>query len=60
MAQQLVEKTGFEKHNFARTGRMVGYGGCMTTETAASDRALLIERRSHLWPSGDAVVQAPH
>jgi len=27
MAQQLVEKVGVDKHNFARTGRMVGYGG---------------------------------
>ena len=32
MAQQLVEKTGIQKHNYARTGRMIGYGGCMTTE----------------------------
>ena len=28
MAQQLVEGVGYEKHNHARTGRMIGYGGC--------------------------------
>ena len=27
MAQQGVEKVGFDKHNFARTGRMALYGG---------------------------------
>lgn len=27
MAQQGVEKVGLDKHNFARTGRMAGYGG---------------------------------
>ena len=28
MAQQLVEGAGAGNHNYARTGRMVGYGGC--------------------------------
>lgn len=28
MAQQLVEGVGANNHNYARTGRMVGYGGC--------------------------------
>lgn len=27
MAQQAVEKVGFDKHNLARTGRMALYGG---------------------------------
>lgn len=27
MAQQFVERVGVRKHNYARTGRMVGYGG---------------------------------
>ena len=27
MAQQLVEKVGWEKHDAARTGRMALYGG---------------------------------
>lgn len=27
MAQQGVEKVGFDKHNLARTGRMALYGG---------------------------------
>jgi protein Mpv17 len=29
MAQQLVEKKGFQNHQFARTGRMALYGGGM-------------------------------
>jgi protein Mpv17 len=29
MAQQAVEKVGFDKHNLARTGRMALYGGGM-------------------------------
>ncbi|KAK2767714.1 Protein required for ethanol metabolism [Arachnomyces sp. PD_36] len=29
LAQQVVEKRGFEKHDFARTGRMGLYGGCI-------------------------------
>ena len=29
MAQQAVEKVGSDQHNFARTGRMALYGGCM-------------------------------
>ena len=31
MAQQLVERKGLDKHNIARTGRMIGYGGCEMT-----------------------------
>lgn len=27
MAQQAVERVGFDKHNLARTGRMALYGG---------------------------------
>ncbi|EGE00754.1 hypothetical protein TESG_08047 [Trichophyton tonsurans CBS 112818] len=27
LAQQLVDRVGIEKHDFARTGRMVLYGG---------------------------------
>ena len=29
MAQQAVEKRGFAEHNYARTGRMALYGGCV-------------------------------
>ena len=29
MAQQAVEKRGFAQHNYARTGRMALYGGCV-------------------------------
>jgi len=29
MAQQLVEKKGFDKHELGRTGRMALYGGGM-------------------------------
>ena len=29
LAQQAVEKRGLQKHNWARTGRMVAYGGSM-------------------------------
>ena len=27
MAQQIVERAGWNKHNYARTGRMALYGG---------------------------------
>lgn len=29
LAQQVVDKKGFDKHEYARTGRMVLYGGGM-------------------------------
>jgi hypothetical protein len=32
LAQQVVEKKGFNKHELARTGRMALYGGCETDE----------------------------
>ena len=43
MAQQLVEKVGTKKHNFARTGRMALYGGGIHPNiTAVSTFRLLI------------------
>jgi protein Mpv17 len=32
MAQQLVEKKGFDNHELARTGRMAFYGGSMSID----------------------------
>jgi hypothetical protein len=34
MAQQLVEKKGFQNHQLARTGRMALYGGGMLLNRA--------------------------
>ena len=34
MAQQLVEKKGFQNHQLARTGRMALYGGGMLLNPA--------------------------
>lgn len=36
MAQQAVERIGFDKHNFARTGRMALYGGGESPATSTS------------------------
>jgi protein Mpv17 len=37
LAQQAVDKKGFDKHDYARTGRMVFYGGGMVVKTSLSD-----------------------
>ena len=36
MAQQLVEKKGIANHEYARTGRMVLYGGCVFAPAATT------------------------
>lgn len=41
MAQQLVERKGFERHDIARTGRMALYGGGMNS-TAFSFHGLTV------------------
>ncbi|KAL2057916.1 hypothetical protein ABVK25_001533 [Lepraria finkii] len=41
MAQQAVEKVGADKHNFARTGRMALYGGCIFGPAATTWFAFL-------------------
>ncbi|KAI8955628.1 hypothetical protein F4801DRAFT_273885 [Xylaria longipes] len=43
-AQQVVEKKGFEKHEFARTGRMFAYGGVVFGPAATTWFSILSKR----------------
>ncbi|KAI0473796.1 hypothetical protein GGR56DRAFT_649066 [Xylariaceae sp. FL0804] len=43
-AQQVVEKRGFDKHEFARTGRMFAYGGAIFGPAATTWYKLLSQR----------------
>ncbi|KAH8160927.1 hypothetical protein CIB48_g7314 [Xylaria polymorpha] len=43
-AQQVVEKKGFEKHEFARTGRMFAYGGVVFGPAATTWFKILSKR----------------
>ncbi|KAL2038239.1 hypothetical protein N7G274_008888 [Stereocaulon virgatum] len=44
MAQQAVEKVGSDRHDFARTGRMALYGGCIFGPAATTWFAFLARR----------------
>lgn len=44
MAQQAVENVGWDKHNFARTGRMALYGGCVFGPAATTWFSFLARR----------------
>ncbi len=61
MAQQLVERVGPRKHNFARTGRMALYGGGRQTLRPSQNPKTDICKLplSRLRPSGDNMVQVP-
>lgn len=58
LAQHAVEKRGLEKHSWARTARMVGYGGRMSNRTririSTNDTIC-----SRLWPSSNEMVPNP-
>lgn len=56
MAQQGVEKVGLQKHNYARTGRMAAYGGCMSSPPPL--HSLFSFPRSNQPPPG-AVIFGP-
>ena len=44
MAQQAVERVGWDKHNLARTGRMALYGGCVFGPAATTWFSFLARR----------------
>lgn len=73
MAQQIVERVGRDKHNYARTGRMALYGGGQSHPpfplvralpihcSRAKNNYLILSTTSHscLRPRGDNLVSIP-
>lgn len=68
MAQQAVDRKGFDKHDLARTGRMALYGGGEFLDTkyehsssssVGREGLTLIRISSDLWTGRDHMVRLP-
>lgn len=60
MAQQAVEKVGFDKHSLARTGRMALYGGgTLQAPRVRRKSQKLTLLLSYIWPSSNDMVRLP-